>query len=220
MQFEKTRNNKANNRRKYMKWWKKLAEQMVEDGIVDEEKQADLAEIFENYDLGAGTGQGAKAGKIDVNMDKVPDGMEETVSTLVDTVNTLKAQNKSLLETIEEEKEARQEELEKRKEEQQKKHEERVQNLVDKAIGDENNPGKLPESKKEWFKNFADKDPDAAEEWLENAPKDPRLANGDGDSSGDDEDEDKNKNKNPMLRKTGGVDRDILEHVQEVSAVE
>lgn len=200
-----------------MKWYEKLIEKMVGDGVVDKDDKGNLQNILENYELDQ-DGEGASAGKVSVNMESVPDGMKDTVSQLVDTVNALKEQNKQLINSLNEEKKARKEALETQKEEQKKKREKQVSELVEKAIGDEDNPGKLPESKKEWFENFAKNDLDAASEWLDEAPQDPRLA---GDDDGkDDKTKKSKKSKNPMLDSVGGVDDNILKTVQEKSHVE
>lgn len=192
--------------------WEKIKKALVAAGLwpEDESQAAKMETALKGLDLDAGA-------EIKIDTSGMSKEMQAVVTPLQDAINALKQQNKDLMDALSAEKASREQAIKTQQEEAKKAQEKKVEKLVAEAIGTKEKPGKITEAKKEWFQSFAEKDFDAAKEWLDGAPADPHLEKGEDDKS---KSKSKSKDKaNPMLSGVGGADPALLKSVEEMTTV-
>lgn len=98
--------------------------------------------------------------------------MRAMFDSLNNQIAALTQQNKTLIDTIAQEKQQRENAIKAQEAELKKQKEQKISDLVAQALKE----GKIPKAKEAWLKNFAEKDLDAATEWVKEAPVDKHLA--------------------------------------------
>lgn len=191
--------------------WEKLIQLMIDKGLIAADKKDELATVLKDVKIE----QPSAVGPIMVDTSKYPPELKSTIDTLVSTVNALKGQNKNLLDSLSTEKTARDAATAASEAQVKKEKDTKVAALVLDAFGDgKEKKGKLPEAKKDWFQTFAEKDQQAAEDFIKEYPGDPHMKpdeKGGGAGGGE-------KKVNPMSG-VGGGNSAILKAVTEQSNV-
>ncbi|GEM_PF-4847734 len=146
----------------------KLIALMKELGILPPEKEKTVTEALTKLDL-----EKTPTKDPEIDLSKITDpALKELIAGLKAQVNSVGQTNKELVDVLTAERKAREEAAKTLADEAKKAQAKKVTDLTDKAKKDQ----KVPTAKEKWFRDWAEKDYEAAENWLKDAPVDKHAA--------------------------------------------